>query len=137
LPSRSVESAGRIALSIKQPWATLVVHGLKTIEVRTWPTRRTGWIHIHTGRAAETAVEAWRQVPPHLQAEARKSGGIVGRVRLLGCKRYLLPEEFAADANRHLVPTAWHTPKMHGFVCADAEPLPFEPCRGALLFFTP
>ena len=30
------------ALSVKQPWATLLVHGLKTIEVRAWPTARRG-----------------------------------------------------------------------------------------------
>ena len=26
------------ALSIKQPWAALLVHGLKTMEIRSWPT---------------------------------------------------------------------------------------------------
>src|SRR5207245_2747235 len=30
----------RYALSLKQPWATLLVHGLKSIEVRRWSTPR-------------------------------------------------------------------------------------------------
>ena len=34
------------ALSIKQPWAALVVQGLKTIEIRRWPTARRGQILI-------------------------------------------------------------------------------------------
>ena len=130
-------AAPRVALSIKQPWATLVVHGLKTIEVRTWPTRRTGWIHIHTGLGRETSPDAWARLPPELVAAAALRGGLVGRVRLLGCKSYPAPEDFAADAHRHLVPAAWHSTRMHGFVLGEAQPLPFEPCPGALFFFTP
>src|SRR5205823_6217499 len=30
------------ALSLKQPWATLLAHAVKTIEVRKWPTARRG-----------------------------------------------------------------------------------------------
>ena len=33
-------STDSFALSIKQPWAALLVHGQKTIEVRRWPTAR-------------------------------------------------------------------------------------------------
>lgn len=36
------------ALSIKQPWASLIVHGIKDIENRTWKTNFRGRIYVHT-----------------------------------------------------------------------------------------
>jgi len=30
------------ALSIKEPWLTLIIHGMKTIETRTWKTNHRG-----------------------------------------------------------------------------------------------
>ena len=35
------------ALSIKQPWASLIAHGIKNIENRTWKTKFRGRIFIH------------------------------------------------------------------------------------------
>lgn len=35
------------ALSIKQPWASLIAHGIKDIENRTWRTNFRGRIYIH------------------------------------------------------------------------------------------
>ena len=35
------------ALSIKQPWASLIAHGIKDIENRTWRTKFRGRIYIH------------------------------------------------------------------------------------------
>ncbi len=35
------------ALTIKQPWASLIVHGIKNIENRTWKTNYRGRILIH------------------------------------------------------------------------------------------
>lgn len=34
-------------LSIRQPWASLIAHGIKDIENRTWPTKYRGRIYIH------------------------------------------------------------------------------------------
>jgi ASCH domain len=35
------------SLSIKQPWASLIAHGIKPIENRTWRTKFRGRIYIH------------------------------------------------------------------------------------------
>lgn len=35
------------AISIKQPWASLIVEGIKPIENRTWPTKYRGKVFIH------------------------------------------------------------------------------------------
>ena len=41
------------ALSIKQPWASLIVHHGKDIENRTWPTKIRGRIAIHASKRLE------------------------------------------------------------------------------------
>ena len=51
-----------IAISIKQPWAALIVAGLKTVEVRTWPTRRRGRVLIHAAKLADDRPEAWDHI---------------------------------------------------------------------------
>ncbi len=38
------------AISLLQPWATLVVLGLKTIETRSWGTKHRGPILIHASQ---------------------------------------------------------------------------------------
>lgn len=35
------------ALTLHQPWATLVAEGVKTIETRSWPTKHRGPVAIH------------------------------------------------------------------------------------------
>jgi hypothetical protein len=35
-----------LTLSVKQPWAALIVAGLKTVEIRTWATRVRGPVLI-------------------------------------------------------------------------------------------
>jgi len=37
------------ALTIKQPWAQLIVDGIKDIENRTWKTNFRGRVYIHAG----------------------------------------------------------------------------------------
>lgn len=44
------------ALSIRQPWAALILDGLKTVENRTWPTAWRGTLVIHTGTRPDPAT---------------------------------------------------------------------------------
>lgn len=44
-------------ISIKQPWASLIAHGIKDIENRTWRTNYRGRILIHAGASKK---EGWR-----------------------------------------------------------------------------
>ena len=37
------------SLTVKQPWASLIVHRIKDIENRTWPTKYRGRVLIHAG----------------------------------------------------------------------------------------
>lgn len=40
-------------LSIRQPWADLILSGAKTVENRTWPTRWRGVLVVHAGRSID------------------------------------------------------------------------------------
>src|SRR5579859_7112439 len=76
------------ALSLKQPWAALLVSSRKTIEVRRWPTARRGPVLIHAARVPDPRPEAWSLLPPELREAAQLVGGIVGAGELTGCIPY-------------------------------------------------
>ncbi|MCZ2341527.1 MAG: ASCH domain-containing protein [Bacteroidales bacterium] len=125
------------ALSIKQPWATLLTHGVKTIEIRTWSTRRRGWLLIHAGKSPDRRPEAWQWITtPALQEAAQCLGGVVGVAKLVGCLPYTTPEAFAADQERHRNHPDWFLPQgLFGLEFHEARPLPFLPYPGRTSIF--
>jgi hypothetical protein len=124
------------ALSLKQPWATLLAFGRKTIEVRRWPTVRRGKILIHAARVPDPRKEAWAALPLELRSAARLVGGIVGRGVLTGCITYGSAESFAADQQRHLNDPSWFEgPVLYGFTFAELSVLPFRAYPGWVRFF--
>jgi hypothetical protein len=128
--------ANQTAPSLKQPWAALLVHGLKTIEVRRWPTARRGPILIHAARVPDERPEVWADLPPELLEAARLMGGIIGAGDLTGCLAYRSLETFTADQARHLNKPAWFRPPiLYGFTFANLRPLPFRSYPGWMRFF--
>jgi hypothetical protein len=129
--------ADMVALSIKQPWATLIVHGLKTIEVRRWSTPRRGRIFIHAARIPDERPEGWAHVPSELISLAKQGGGIIGEVDLTGCVAYRTLEKFTADQIQHLNEADWFIkPVLYGFVFANPTVLPFRKYSGWMRFFS-
>ena len=131
-----------LALSIRQPWAWLIVHGGKTIENRRWNTRVRGEFLIHAAKGMsrgeyDDAVDfvlglgLSLVVPPF---EALLRCGIVGRGRLVDV---LPPCSVTDPLDVYWRPCAhtWHMPGQFGFVLSDVEALPFRPLRGELGFF--
>lgn len=125
------------ALSLKQPWAALLVHGHKSIEVRNWPTPRRGRVLIHAARVPDPRPEAWAHVDsPAVRAAAELGGGIIGAADLTGCVAYRTAEAFAADRPRHLNEPSWFKPPvLYGFTFAGMEVLPFRRFPGWMRFF--
>lgn len=110
------------ALSIRQPWAYLIAHGIKPVENRTWPTNVRGPVLIHAGlRIDAEGIEWIRENMPEVELpEYYPVGGIVGVARLTDC------------VTDH--PSPWFF-GPYGFVFADARPLAATPTRGKLGFF--
>jgi ASCH domain len=124
------------ALSLKQPWAALLVGAVKTIEVRRWPTARRGRILIHAARIPDNRPQAWSHVPPELESLAGQLGGILGSAELHSCGAYRSLEDFVADRDHHLNDPDWYEPPvLYGFRFRGAEVLPFHPYSGWMRFF--
>ena len=67
------------ALSIRQPWAELILQGRKTIELRTWSTTYRGRFLIHAAQKVNTeACEAYGLDPAKLVR-----GALLGSVELI------------------------------------------------------
>jgi hypothetical protein len=125
-----------LALSLKQPWATLLCHGQKSIEIRRWPSPRRGRILIHAARRSDPRPEAWALVPPDLLEAARQVGGIVGEGQLIDCLAYRNRDAFALDRSKHLNDPSWFQgPVMYGFVFTGLKVLPFRSYPGWMRFF--
>lgn len=126
------------ALSIRQPWAWLIIHGYKDIENRTWRHRHRGPVLIHAGVTlegephqallsgehpvtGEALPEEIRLAYTHafMRREIHR-GGIVGVASIADCVGTSTSPWFVGD---------------FGFVLQDAAPLPFMPLKGMLGFF--
>lgn len=117
-----------LALSIRQPWAWLILHGGKDIENRDWPTKFRGRVLVHASKGMtrdefdSAAIFAFGRIGtaklPTMDMFQR--GGIVGSVEIVDCV--------------HRSDSHWFVGR-YGFVLRDPRPLPFVPYRGQLGFF--
>lgn len=119
------------ALSIRQPWAWLILNAGKDIENRDWPTNFRGRMLIHASKSCtkaeyKDALEfisvgdlRLRQIvlPP---IDQMPRGGICGSVEVVDCVTH-------SDS-------PWFMGK-HGFVLRNPKVLPFHPWKGRLGFF--
>lgn len=73
------------AISIWQPWATLIAIGAKRIETRSWPTNHRGPIAVHASKGGLPNRELWGvlSMPPMRSALARFGATLDEIVRAL------------------------------------------------------
>lgn len=120
------------ALSIRQPWAWLILNAGKDIENRDWPTNFRGRVLIHasktcTKREYEDAMEFMtdRQILQGIgmnipSIKGMDRGGIVGSVEIVDCVTRSDSPWFMGQ---------------YGFVLRNPKPMPFIPWKGRLGFF--
>lgn len=137
LPARPLAApAVGYALSIKQPWAALLLHGVKTVEVRSWATARRGPVLIHAARVPDPKPTGWQAVTDAIRPATQLLGGVIGVGDLTDCLAYPDREAFAADRGRHLNDPAWFREAgLFGFVFARVRPVPFRRVAGCVRFF--
>ena len=69
-------------LTIKQPWATLIMQGDKRFEFRSWQTKYRGDLLIHAGKGIDK--DAMERLAKYLPKEL-SYGKILGKVKLVDC----------------------------------------------------
>lgn len=129
-----------IALSLRQPWAWLIVEGYKNIENRRWKRTPPPRFYIHASKTMTRAdyagaVEVAAAVDPGIQIPRGRDllfGGVVGRVECTGVLPYADPD--LVERGR-LVLEPWRMAGQYGYLVSGAERVPFVPCVGALGFF--
>jgi hypothetical protein len=123
------------ALSLKQPWAWLVVNGIKDIENRNWSNKLRGRIYIHASLKIDKYnpvirnTESWilerltREQKKRYYREPKERGAIIGEVDIVGCVTKSTSPWFIGKYGYILTnPVAYNKPIK---------------CKGALKFFTP
>lgn len=123
-------------LSMKQPFAELLISGKKTLELRNWKTDHRGLLLIHASKEPYREIcEEYRINYSNLDYSA-----IIGVVHLDGIKTYADKETMLRDFNKHLAPEdyfadlAYPAERAHAWIVSDprrfAKPIPNV--RGAL-----
>lgn len=116
------------ALSIKQPWAWLIVNGYKDVENRTWRTKFRGKFFVHASKNVskkefEQSCEFALKINPNIKIPSYheiEKGGIVGVAEVVDCK----------DGSF----SPWYMGEV-AFLIGDATPIDFVPMNGKLNFF--
>ncbi|MGJ1360399.1 ASCH domain-containing protein [Sphingobacterium siyangense] len=83
------------AASIKQPWASLIAHGIKDIENRTWATKYRGTIYIHASAKFAGDInniftdDQWEAMGEDMRSSMVIKdfpfGAIIGKVDIVDC----------------------------------------------------
>ena len=118
-------------LSLKQPYAELLISGKKTIEVRKWNTTFRGKFLVHASK--NISEEACKR----LKIDQAKfvTGAIIGKANLYNVISYGSKNSFLKDKNKHFASSNYENPK-YGFLVNQAKRFDIPiPIRGKLGFF--
>jgi hypothetical protein len=112
------------ALTLIQPWATLIIDGRKKIETRSWSTKVRGPIAIHAGKKVDrVAAEEFGYDPDKLP-----TGCVIGVAELTDCFQFT--EQTPKD------PYGDFTPGRYGFMLENPRGFQYPMDeRGALGFW--
>jgi hypothetical protein len=136
------------ALTLTQPWASLVACGAKRIESRSWTTGRRGWLAIHASKAFPLDAQRFAETPV-----VRKALLAAGYIRQPGdestCSSWQLPsgqviaiarltcivrlpsEELRVDEQERAFGN--YTNGRYAWIFAEVHSLPLQmPARGSL-----
>ncbi len=117
-----------IALSVKQPWASMIASGRKTIETRTWDTKYRGPLLICAGQSPDAAALVRFGASPADWEQKYPTGIALCVVSLLTVEPMTARDEVAACLPRRPGLFAWRL----GPIVAPVRPFPV---RGQLGLF--
>ncbi|MBT4377135.1 ASCH domain-containing protein [archaeon] len=114
------------ALSLKQPFAELILQGRKRIELRRWNTKFRGEFLIHASKVPDKKAMdrfGFKELP---------TGCIVGKATLIEVKKYKNEEEHREDKKLHLADNYWGN---YGFILENVKRMKAIPYKGKLNFW--
>jgi hypothetical protein len=98
-------------LSLKQPYAELLVSGKKTIEVRKWNTKFRGRFLVHASKNINE--EACKRLK--IDQSKLVTGAIIGKANLYDIISYGSKNSFLKDKNKHFASFKLPEPKIWFF----------------------
>jgi len=118
-------------LSIRQPWADLIIQGRKTLELRTWTVKHRGPLAIH----ASQTVEREACLAHGLDPDQVTAGAAIGVVDLVEISE-LDAASYEARRGEHLADEPWGGGPLYGWRLANPRLLPEPlPVRGRMGLF--
>lgn len=112
------------ALSIRQPWAELILRGRKKYELRTWATNHRGRLVIQAGKTVQ--AEDARKAGLDLADLTR--GALLGTVEVVDCVPYtreMAEELHQARADFDPWEPGWHAWVLHEPIRLP-DPIPYS-----------
>ena len=95
-------------LTIKEPWASMILEGKKTIETRTWKTQHRGLIFLHASKNPKSKI----------------SGCIFAIARILKVEPMIKRHEKKALCEVY--------PNAYSWFLTDVRPIKLIKCKGKL-----
>jgi hypothetical protein len=103
-------------LSLKQPFAELLVSGKKTIELRIWNTKFRGEFLVHASKKIDKEACEMNRIDP----DSLTVGAIIGKAILFDVKFYKNRNLFLKDKSKHLAGTKY-SDHPYGFLIRGAR----------------
>ena len=114
------------ALSLKQPFAELILQGKKKIELRKWNTHFRGEFLIHSSKIPD------KDSMKKFGFSELPCGFILGKATLVDVKKYETKKEHDKDKKLHLATKQWGN---YGFVLKNVKRIKPIPAKGQLNFW--
>lgn len=131
------------ALSIRQPWASLIAEGYKTIELRTWKTNYRGPLAIHASKQ-DSSNEVYLALDHYLEPRQafldcfiKPRGRIIAMCNLIDIISFGVSRKaYSKYEKKHLCPLEYFEFIPYGWVLVGVKPLDTPiPCKGQLGLF--
>ncbi|MFA4960255.1 MAG: ASCH domain-containing protein [Candidatus Pacearchaeota archaeon] len=113
-------------LTLKQPFAELVISGKKTIELRNWSTKFRGKFLIHASKSPD------KKAMKQFGFNELPCGFVIGEAELIDVKKYLSKEEFEKDKDLHLATQDFG---IYGFILKNFRKIEPIEAKGRLGFW--
>lgn len=135
----------RKAVTIIQPWATLIAVAAKKIETRSWKTNYRGEIYIHAGKKIDRDF-CYEDIPKRVlnmhgyNTNNLPTGVIIAKAKLVDCAKVVESKEGGAVLEGDKIYTVGsyefyfgdYTLGRYGWILEDIEVIDPIPAKGQL-----